>query len=315
MEFAKGLLMPVGVVLAAAVAFLAPGAVQAALPTSAVPPLLGVVMFGMGLTLKARDFLPVLTRPKDVVLGAAAQFALMPLVAVALVNALDLPEELALGVVLVGCCPGGTASNVIAYLAKGDLALSVALTSVSTLLAPLATPALCALCADRTVAVDAPALALSVAKVVLLPIAAGVAANEFLPKAVARVRAAMPVFSTLVVVVIVAAVMAANAARIRAGWGLVVAAVVLHNLLGMAAGWGVARAFGLSAARRRTLAVEVGMQNSGLAVSLATLHFAAYPLAAVPGALFSVWHNLSGSLYAAWCARREARGAAGRTVV
>ena len=206
--------------------------------------------------------------------------------------------------VLVGCCPGGTASNVIAYLAKGDVALSVAMTSVSTLLAPLATPALCALCADRTVAVDAPALALSVAQVVLLPVALGVAANELLPKAVARVRAAMPVFSTAVVVVIVAAVMAVNAERVRAGWGLVVAAVVLHNLLGMAAGWGAARAFGLAAAQRRTLAVEVGMQNSGLAVSLATLHFAAYPLAAVPGALFSVWHNLSGSLYAAWCAAR-----------
>ena len=306
MTVPKGLLMPAGVVLAAAAAFLAPAAIQAALPTSAVPPLLGVVMFGMGLTLKARDFLPILTHPKDVALGVAAQFALMPLVAVALVRALDLSEELALGVVLVGCCPGGTASNVIAYLAKGDLALSVAMTSVSTLLAPLATPARCARCADRSVAVDAPALALSVAEVVLVPVALGVAANEFLPKTVARVRAAMPVFSTLVVVVIVAAVTAANTARIRASWGPVVAAVALHNLLGMAAGWGVARAFGLGAARRRTLAVEVGMQNSGLAVSLATLHFAAYPLAAVPGALFSVWHNLSGSLYAAWCARREA---------
>lgn len=304
MKHLKGLLMPVGVLLAAAVAFGAPAAVKAVLPTSVVPPLLGVVMFGMGLTLRARDFLPVLTHPGAVALGVAAQFSLMPLIAVALVHALGLPEELALGVVLVGCCPGGTASNVIAYLAKGDVALSVAMTSVSTLLAPLATPALCALCADRTVAVDAPALALSVAQVVLLPIALGVAANELLPKAVARVRAAMPVFSTAVVVVIVAAVMAVNAERVRAGWGLVVAAVVLHNLLGMAAGWGAARAFGLAAAQRRTLAVEVGMQNSGLAVSLATLHFAAYPLAAVPGALFSVWHNLSGSLYAAWCAAR-----------
>lgn len=304
MKHLKGLLMPVGVLLAAAVAFGAPAAVKAVLPTSVVPPLLGVVMFGMGLTLRARDFLPVLTHPGPVALGVAAQFALMPLIAVALVHALGLSEELALGVVLVGCCPGGTASNVIAYLAKGDVALSVAMTSVSTLLAPLATPALCALCAGRTVAVDAPALALSVAQVVLLPIALGVAANELLPKAVARVRAAMPVFSTAVVVVIVAAVMAVNAERVRAGWGLVVAAVVLHNLLGMAAGWGVARAFGLAAAQRRTLAVEVGMQNSGLAVSLAALHFAAYPLAAVPGALFSVWHNLSGSLYAAWCAAR-----------
>ena len=299
MKVVKSLLMPVGVVAAALAAFAWPEAVKAALPAKVVPVLLGVVMFGMGLTLRARDFLPVLTRPRDVALGVAAQFTLMPLIAVGLVHALGLPEDLALGVVLVGCCPGGTASNVIAYLAKGDVALSVAMTSVSTLLAPLATPALCALCAGKSIAVDAWAMALSVAQVVVLPIAAGVAANELLPRTVARLRAAMPVFSTAVVVVIVAAVVAVNAGRLRDGWGLVAAAVVLHNLLGMGAGWGLARVCGLDAARRRTLAIEVGMQNSGLAASLAAIHFAAYPPAALPGALFSVWHNLSGSLFAA----------------
>lgn len=304
MKALRSLLMPVGVLVAAGVAFLWPSTVQSALPTRIVPYLLGVVMFGMGLTLRARDFLPVLTHPKDVALGVAAQFLLMPLIAAVLVKALGLPEELALGVVLVGCCPGGTASNVIAYLAKGDVALSVAMTSVSTLLAPLATPLLCLVCAGKSIAVDALAMALSVALVVLLPVAAGVAANELLPKLVARLRVAMPVFSTGVVVVIVAAVMAANTESVRTSWGLVSAAVVLHNLLGMCAGWGLARVCGLAPSKRRTLAIEVGMQNSGLAVSLATLHFAAYPLAAVPGALFSVWHNLSGSLYAAWCARK-----------
>ena len=295
------------VLLAGAVAMARPDAVKAALPTSCVPWLLGVVMFGMGLALRGRDFALVLRRPRDVAAGVAAQFFCMPLLAWALSRALRLPDEIALGVVLVGACPGGTASNVIAYLAGGDVALSVAMTACSTLLAPLATPAIVWLLAGKSIDVDAAAMFLSIVKIVIAPIIVGVGANELLPRFAARIRRAMPAFSSVVVAVIVAGVVAASAARIREAAGLVALAVVLHNAGGMALGWGAGRLFRMDAARRRTLAIEVGMQNSGLAVSLAAAHFASMPLAAVPGALFSVWHNISGAIFANLCARGARR--------
>ena len=301
--------MAVLVLVAGAAAMMWTEAVKAALPTSCVSWLLGVVMFGMGLSLRGRDFALVLRRPRDVAIGVAAQYVCMPLLAWALSRALGLPPELALGVVLVGACPGGTASNVIAYLAKGDVALSVTMTACSTLLAPLATPAIVLLLAGKSIEVNAVAMFLSIVKIVIAPIVVGVAVNELLPRFAASIRRAMPAFSTVVVAVIVAAVVAASAGRIREAAGIVALAVVLHNGLGMALGWGAGRLFGMDAARRRTLAIEVGMQNSGLAASLATVHFVSMPLAAVPGALFSVWHNLSGALFANVCARQRRHAA------
>ena len=298
------------VLIAGAAAMAWPEETKAAVPTSCVPWLLGAVMFGMGLSLRGRDFALVLRRPRDVAVGVAAQFVCMPLLAWVLSKALGLPPELALGVVLVGACPGGTASNVIAYLAQGDVALSVSMTACSTLLAPLATPAIVWLLAGKSVDVDTVRMFLDIVKIVIAPIVVGVAINELLPRFAARIRRAMPAFSAVVVAVIVAGVVAAGAERIRTTAGLVALAVVLHNGLGLALGWGVGRLFRMDEARRRTLAIEVGMQNSGLAVSLAAMHFAAMPLAAVPGALFSVWHNVSGALFANLCARR-ARGGAG----
>ena len=300
--------MAVLVLVAGGAAMTWPDTVKAALPTSCVSWLLGVVMFGMGLSLRGRDFALVLSRPRDVAVGVAAQYVCMPLLAWALSRALGLSPALTLGVVLVGACPGGTASNVIAYLAKGDVALSVTMTACSTLLAPLATPAIVLFLAGKSIEVDTIAMFLSIVKIVIAPIVVGVVINEVLPRFAASIRRAMPAFSTVVVAVIVAAVVAASAGRIREAAGIVALAVVLHNGLGMALGWGVGRLFGMDAARRRTLAIEVGMQNSGLAASLATMHFATMPLAAVPGALFSVWHNLSGALYANYCARRGATG-------
>ena len=298
--------MAAWVLLAGAAAMAWPDAVKEVLPTKCVSWLLGVVMFGMGLTLRGRDFALVLRRPRDVAVGVVAQYAGMPLLAWALSKALGLPDGLALGVVLVGACPGGTASNVIAYLAKGDVALSVTMTACSTLLAPLATPAIVLLLAGKSVDVPVAKMFLDIVKIVIAPVVAGVAVNELLPRFSAKIRRAMPAFSSVVVAVIVAAVVSAGAARIRETAGLVALAVVLHNVLGMALGWSVGRLFRMDASRRRTLAIEVGMQNSGLAASLATMRFAAMPLAAVPGALFSVWHNLSGALYANLCARRDA---------
>ena len=304
--------MAAWVLVAGAAAAAWPEPVKAAVPTSCVPWLLGVVMFGMGLSLRGRDFALVLRRPRDVAVGVAAQFFCMPLLAWVLAKALRLPGEIALGVVLVGACPGGTASNVITYLAKGDVALSVTMTACSTLLAPLATPAIVLLLAGASIDVDAAAMFLSIVKIVIAPVVAGVAANELLPGPASRIRRAMPAFSSVVVAVIVAGVVAASAARLRDAAGLVALAVVLHNAGGMALGWGIGRLCRMDGARRRTLAIEVGMQNSGLAVSLAAAHFASMPLAALPGALFSVWHNLSGAFYANLCARLSRRRSAKR---
>ncbi len=295
------------VLAVAAAALFFPAPFVEGVPASSIPAWLGAVMFGMGLTLRGRDFALLLKRPFDVVAGVLLQFAVMPLAAWVVARALSLPPELALGMILVGACPGGTASNVIAYLAKGDVALSVTLTSCSTVLAPVLTPALVLLFAGRSIDVNAVAMFVSILQVVLLPIGLGVAVNEFLPRAAAAVRRYMPAFSALAVAVIASGVVAANARNIRDNAGVIFLAVILHNLLGLAAGYGAAAALRMGVAKRRTLAIEVGMQNSGLAVSLATMHFNAFGMATVPGAIFSVWHNISGAVFAAWCARRSRR--------
>ena len=270
-----------------------------------INPLLGVIMFGMGLTLKAQDFRIVFTRPKDVLIGCLAQFTVMPLLAFALTRIFRLEEALAIGVILVGCCPGGTASNVITYLAKGDLALSVGMTAVSTLLAPVLTPLLVWLLAGKTVDVDVLGMLLSILWVVILPIALGLLVKRFWPRTTERASAYLPAVSTLAICVIVLIVIAANAHKLLDGGLLVLLVVVLHNVSGLGAGYLIGTLLRLTPAKRRAISVEVGMQNSGLASSLATLHFAAYPLATIPGALFSVWHNISGAVVAWWFRRQR----------
>lgn len=266
--------------------------------TSSITPMLGVVMFGMGLTLKPSDFKPVLMRPKDIVIGELAQFIVMPLVAWVLCKMLQLPTELALGVILVGCCPGGTASNVICYLAKGDIALSVAMTGVSTILAPVVTPALVYLLAGEDVAVDMVGMFLSIVQVVIIPIALGLAVNKYLSMFTARVTPLLPMVSTLAIAAIIGIIVSRNSANILSCSLLVGVAVILHNVLGFILGYAAGKLLGLPHDKRTAISIEVGMQNSGLASSLAATHFAMYPLAAVPGAIFSAWHNLSGSIMA-----------------
>lgn len=271
--------------------------------TSCITPLLGTVMFGMGLTLKPSDFLPVLKQPKNIALGVLAQFIIMPSVAWLLCKALALPQELALGVILVGCCPGGTASNVMCYLAKGDIALSVGMTAVSTLMAPFLTPALVLLLVGETIDVDILGMVMSIMQVVILPIVAGFAISHCFSKQTSKVVPVLPMISTLAVAIIIGIVVSHNASAII-GCSLIVAvAVILHNLLGLGLGYLLAGFLGMDHARRTAIAIEVGMQNSGLATSLAAVHFAAYPLATVPGAIFSVWHNFSGSIAAGIFAR------------
>lgn len=210
----------------------------------------------------------------------------------------SLSDELALGVVLVGCCPGGTASNVITYLAKGDLALSVGMTGVSTLLAPLLTPFLTWLLVGQHVNVDMVSMFLSILWVVILPIVAGLLFRSLLPKFTESAVAYLPALSSLAIAFIVAIVVSANSAKLMVGGWLIILVVMLHNLCGLLLGYGVARMLGLELKKRVAISIEVGMQNSGLASSLATLHFAAYPMATIPGALFSVWHNISGAVMA-----------------
>ncbi len=268
------------------------------LKPSLINPMLGVIMFGMGLTLKGEDFRVVFSRPKDVIIGCVAQFTVMPLLAFALSRLFALDEALMVGVILVGCCPGGTASNVITYLAKGDLALSVGMTAVSTLLAPLLTPLLVLLFAGRAVDVNVVGMLLSILWVVILPIALGLLARRLWPSVTQHAADYLPAISSLAICVIVMIVISANAGRLLSGGAVVVAVVVLHNVCGLTLGYLAGWMLGLDKAKRRAISIEVGMQNSGLATSLAAIHFAALPMAAIPGAIFSVWHNISGAVLA-----------------
>ena len=285
------------VLMAAVVALAVPGTFSGIKPT-VINPLLGVIMFGMGMALRLEDFKIVFSRPKDVVIGCVAQFTVMPLLAVGLSRVFALDEALAVGVVLVGCCPGGTASNVITYLAKGDLALSVGMTATSTVLAPVMTPLLVWLLAGKSVDVDVAGMLLSILWVVILPIVAGLIVKGLWPKFTERMTAYLPAVSSVAIAFIVLIIIAANAQKLLMGGMVIILVVVLHNLCGLGLGWLIGRLLRLPDAKRRAISIEVGMQNSGLASSLATLHFAAYPMATIPGAVFSVWHNISGAIVA-----------------
>lgn len=266
--------------------------------TWVINPMLGVIMFGMGLTLSPQDFKVVLSRPKDIFIGCLTQFTVMPLLALGLTQAFSLPKELAIGVILVGCCPGGTASNVMTYLAKGDLALSVGMTAASTLLAPLMTPFLVWLLAGTMVDVDTVGMLMSIVYVVIAPIVCGLLCQRFLPAMTKRVTPYLPALSSVAIMVVVVIVVSHNAERLLTAGLLIVSIVMIHNLLGLAIGYTIGRLLHLQKPKCVALSIEVGMQNSGLASSLAVLHFAAYPLATIPGAVFSVWHNISGALMA-----------------
>ena len=271
--------------------------------TSWVVYILGIIMFGMGLNVKASDFKELFIRPKFVLIGIGAQFIIMPLIAYILVKGFNLPLGLAIGVVLVGTCPGGTSSNVITYLSKGDVALSVGITSCTTLLAPFMTPILTKLLIGQSIDVNVIAMFLSVVKVVIIPIVLGILAHRFLPKIAGLLKDVLPMVSTLGIVAIVIAVVSVSAEKIIANLGIIVLIIVCHNLFGYLFGFLVGKSVTKDMAKVKALSVEVGMQNSGLATSLALTHFATQLLAAVPGALFSVWHNISGGILASIYAR------------
>lgn len=291
---------PVIVLIAGAVALAAPGTFAGW--TSAVPWLLALIMLGMGMTLRPVDFAYIARRPQAFAIGLCAQYAVMPALGWLLTAAVDLPPEIAVGVILVACAPGGTASNVMVFLARGDVALSVAMTSVSTLVAPLVTPLLVLLLAGRFLPVSPGSLFLSIVQVVLVPVVLGFLLRRWAGGVVEKVTPALPLVSVLGITAVVLAVVAGSADDLLAAGLLIVAVVAVHNVAGLALGYGVARALRLDPGAARAVSIEVGMQNSGLAATLGTVHFG--PASALPGAVFSVWHNVSGSALAGHWSRR-----------
>ena len=292
--------MAVFVILVAAIALFQPWTFKWAPPQIAI--LLGIVMFGMGTTLRLRDFRLVFKRPKDVLVGALAQFTIMPGLAWLLAKGFGLPPELAAGVILVGTCPGGTSSNVMTYLARGDVALSVSMTMTTTILAPGGTPLLTWWLAGAWVDISLSAMMLSIVKVVIVPIVGGIIVNTLFGNFVQKYVKLLPLISVVASVLIVGGVVSVSSQRIMETGALIMLVVMLHNLLGYALGFGIAKALRMDIAKVKAISIEVGMQNSGLATSLAMMHFGA--AAAIPGAIFSVWHNISGSLAANYLARR-----------
>ena len=266
--------------------------------------MLGIIMFGMGMTMTVDDFKGVLHSPKAVVIGVVAQFMLMPGLAYLLCQLFQLPPAIAIGVILVGCCPGGTASNVITYMAKGNTALSVACTSVSTILAPILTPAVFYLLASQWIEINAMSMLGSILQVVLFPIILGLIVRSVLKQKVETYIQVMPLISVLAIVAIVAAIIAGSKTQILESGLLILAVVALHNGLGYLLGFGASWLFKLPYADSKAIAIEVGMQNSGLGVALAAVHFAASPITAVPSAIFSLWHNISGPALATYWASK-----------
>ncbi len=298
-EFA-GNTFAIWVLLFAALAFFMPGGFTWITPYISI--LLGIIMFGMGMTLSVDDFKEVLKHPKKVAIGVLAQFTIMPLIAFGLAVGFKLPPEVAAGVILVGCCPGGTSSNVMTFLARGNVALSVAITSCTTLLAPLITPALILWLASKWLPVSAGDMFLSVVKIVLIPIILGLIVKMLFRKQVEQSVKAMPLVSVIAIVAIVAAVVSGSQQKIAETGLLILLVVILHNCLGYLLGFWLARLLKVDYSDQKAVAIEVGMQNSGLGAALAAAHFS--PLAAVPSAIFSVWHNISGSLLATWWSKK-----------
>ncbi len=270
--------------------------------------LLMVVMFGMGLTMKLSDFAVVFTKPRDIIIGCTAQFIVMPVLAFGLGRLFGLSDELLVGVVLVGTCPGGTASNVITYLSGGDTAMSVGMTSVNTLLAPFLTPSLTYLYLRTSVSVDVKAMFISIVQVVIVPIGLGLLINKLFEKEAEKVKDVLPSVSVAAICLIVGAVVSHNSGKILSTGMIIFVVVVLHNLLGYLFGFLTGVIFRMSVPRKKAVAVEIGMQNSGLATTLAMRAFPDMAMATVPGAVFSVWHNISGAVIAAILRRYEERG-------
>ena len=262
----------------------------------AIVPMLGIVMFAMGMTLKPSDFKRIFEEPVLIVIGVCLQYILMPLIAWSLSLLLDLPVLLATGLLLVGACPGGTASNVICFLARGNVALSISLTAISSLLAAVLTPLIMLFYADQSIDVPVLSMMKSLLLIVVAPVLCGVLINSLYHQRIQTVKLFLPLLSVSFIILIIGVIVAKNQAHITELGVLLFVAVALHNLLGLITGYSIPKLMGYDEAICKTISIEVGMQNSGLAVVLANQYFTT--LAALPGVLFSIWHNISGSIMA-----------------
>ena len=294
-------LFPVWVILFAALAFFVPEPFK---PLKGyITYLLGLIMLGMGLTMSLNDFKLVFTRPKEVCYGILLRYLIMPFVAFLVAKLLDLPPALAAGLILVGACPSGTASNVMTFIAKGDTALSITVSSFNTILAPILTPFIFLFLAGTLIPIKAEALLIDILKVVLLPITIGITIRMIVSDFVDRISKLIPLVSVVSIIIIISIVVALSASKLMTVALLAFLAVILHNSIGLGLGYGASRTLGLSHKKAKAICFEIGMENSGLAVALAMAHLD--PIAAIPGAIFSVWHNFSGSLLAGYWGSKE----------
>ncbi len=289
--------MAIIVLIVTALSLLAPSSMTW-VKMSWVNPLLMIVMLGMGLTLKLSDFKACFTNPKGVIGQTILRYTVTPAIAVGLTKLFHLPQELTIGFILVAVCPGGTASNVMTFLAKGDVALSVAMTAVATLLSPIVTPMLTLFLVGEKLDVSFLSMFLSIVKVVVVPIVAGVVINKAIPSLSERLQKVLPMVSVIAITLIVGAVVSNNAARILSAGLVIIAVVALLNISGYCTGTILAKLLGYDMPQVNAIAIETAMQNSGLATSLAASNFASMPMAAIPGAIFSVWHNVFGAVIA-----------------
>ncbi|GGD81258.1 ketopantoate/pantoate/pantothenate transporter PanS [Caballeronia grimmiae] len=297
-------LFPLWAVVVSVAAYLSPSSVTGIAPH--VTTLLTIIMLSMGVTLSIDDFRRVFTRPAPVIAGIVLHYLVMPLAAWVIAKLLRMPPDLTAGMVLVGSVASGTASNVMIYLARGDVALSVTISALSTLVGVFATPLLTRLYVDASIAVDVHGMLMSILQIVALPIIVGLIVNRLFGEFVRKIEPVLPIISMVSILLIIAAVVGGTQKSIASVGAVVALAVVLHNGIGLLGGYWGGRLLGFDEAVCRTLAIEVGMQNSGLAATLGKLYFT--PIAALPGALFSVWHNLSGSMLAGYWAGRPAKG-------
>lgn len=273
---------------------------------------LGIIMLGMGMTLGKEDYRILAQRPLDIFVGAVAQYTIMPLVAIAVAKALNLSPGLTLGLVLVGTCPGGVSSNIMAFLARGDVAFSVGMTTVSTLLAPVMTPLWMMYLVGETVDMDGWAMFKFMLLVTLLPVVIGSVCNMLFERKTwfADVRAIMPGVAVIAFACIVGGVAAVHGHRFMESAFVMVAAIAAHNIIGYVLGYYSGALFGMNTAKKRTLAIEVGVQNAGLATGLSAKFFPSNAESAVATAVACVWHSVSGTVLGnlfAWWDKRKAQ--------
>lgn len=272
--------------------------------------ILGIIMFSMGLTLTTEDFKILAQRPFDICIGAVAQYLIMPFLAFFITKLLHLPNAIALGLILVGCCPGGVSSNIMSYLCGGDVAFSVGMTTVSTLLSPIMTPIMVSLLASGAkISIKGLPMFVSIIETVIVPIAIGFLLNHLLGenKTFQEVQKVMPGVAVLGLACVVGGVIASQGANFFTSGVVIFVAVLLHNSLGYLLGYGAGKLTGMNTAKKRTISIEVGMQNAGLATNLATTsaQFASTPESAVICAVSCVWHSISGTLLAGFFANLD----------